>query len=99
MIDTGARHGRWRGLLALAVYLDSMNPIPGRRRLLALAAAAGLAMLSAAAARPAPAGDEASRVARWRAERLAALTGETGWLTPIALYWLRNGENSFGRGS
>jgi len=41
--------------------------------------------------------NESARVADWRAKRLAALTSETGWLTPIALYWLKEGENSFGR--
>jgi uncharacterized protein (DUF1684 family) len=41
--------------------------------------------------------DENGRIADWRAKRLASLTGETGWLTPIALYWLADGENSFGR--
>ena len=30
-------------------------------------------------------------------QALASLTGETGWLTPIALSWLKDGENSFGR--
>jgi hypothetical protein len=43
--------------------------------------------------------DEHARVADWRAKRLASLTSETGWLTPIALYWLKDGENSFGRAS
>lgn len=41
--------------------------------------------------------DENSRVADWRAKRLTSLTSETGWLTPVALYWLKDGENSFGR--
>ena len=41
--------------------------------------------------------DENARIADWRAKRLASLTSETGWLTPIALYWLKEGENSFGR--
>ena len=40
---------------------------------------------------------EYARIADWRAKRLASLTSETGWLTPIALYWLKDGENSFGR--
>jgi len=43
--------------------------------------------------------DEHARIADWRAKRLASLTSETGWLTPIALYWLKDGENSFGRAS
>jgi uncharacterized protein (DUF1684 family) len=41
--------------------------------------------------------DDSARVAEWRAKRLASLTSETGWLTPVALYWLKDGENSFGR--
>jgi uncharacterized protein (DUF1684 family) len=43
--------------------------------------------------------DETARMAGWHAKRLASLTSETGWLTPIALYWLKDGENGFGRGS
>src|SRR5580692_4116771 len=43
--------------------------------------------------------DEQARITDWRAQRLASLTSETGWLTPIALYWLKEGENSFGRAS
>jgi uncharacterized protein len=65
--------------------------------------AAAIALLTAAmtlrgaAARNSP--DETARIAAWRADRLASLTSETGWLTPIALYWLKDGENSFGRAS
>ena len=43
--------------------------------------------------------DENTQVADWRAKRLASLTSETGWLTPVALYWLKEGNNSFGRAS
>src|SRR5580698_632661 len=43
--------------------------------------------------------DESARITDWRAKRLASLTSETGWLTPIALYWLKEGDNSFGRAS
>jgi hypothetical protein len=32
----------------------------------------------------------------WRAERLARLTAEDGWLTLVALAWLEPGDNSFG---
>lgn len=64
----------------------------------ATAALAALAstLYIAAAARADPT-DENARVADWRAKRLASLTSETGWLTPIALYWLKDGENSVGR--
>jgi uncharacterized protein (DUF1684 family) len=64
--------------------------------------AAALAVLVAAVSLPlvaAEPSDEYARIAAWRAKRLATLTSETGWLTPIALYWLKAGENSFGRGS
>lgn len=33
---------------------------------------------------------------QWRSERLANLTSETGWLTLIGLFWLKDGRNSFG---
>jgi uncharacterized protein len=42
---------------------------------------------------------ESAQIAEWRAKRLAGLTSETGWLTPVALYWLKDGVNSFGRAS
>jgi len=53
--------------------------------------------ISVGVAAPSESGDENARIADWRAKRLASLTSETGWLTPIALYWLKEGENSFGR--
>ncbi len=42
-----------------------------------------------------PADEEAS-VARWRAERIEELTGESGWLSLVGLYWLERGANSVG---
>ena len=36
---------------------------------------------------------------QWHQERLADLTGETGWLTLIGLYWLKEGQNTFGTGA
>jgi uncharacterized protein len=60
-----------------------------------------LALLSTAPllgrAAPDQSPDEQARVAAWRAARLASLTSETGWLTPVALYWLKEGENPVGR--
>jgi uncharacterized protein (DUF1684 family) len=35
----------------------------------------------------------------WRAGRVSRLTSESGWLTLVALFWLKEGENSFGRAS
>jgi uncharacterized protein len=34
---------------------------------------------------------------KWKAGRLARLTSETGWLTLTGLYWLKPGDNTFGR--
>ena len=64
------------------------------RGLLALA----LVALAAGCGRRAPAPDPAylAAVEKWRAERLASLTAEDGWLTLVGLYWLRAGENRFG---
>ncbi|HKP36797.1 MAG TPA: DUF1684 domain-containing protein [Pyrinomonadaceae bacterium] len=35
-------------------------------------------------------------IEQWRAERLAGLTSETGWLTLIGLFWLKDGRNTLG---
>ncbi len=66
---------------------------------IALAAMAASANAAAADAVAAVVTDESTQVADWRAKRLASLTSETGWLTPVALYWLKEGNNSFGRAS
>jgi uncharacterized protein len=66
----------------------------------ALIALAALALPVTRAAAPAGVPDpEAERAAvlAWRAERLASLTSDTGWLTLTGLYWLKPGDNSFGR--
>ena len=36
-------------------------------------------------------------IQQWRAQRVANLTSESGWLTLVGLYWLKEGENTFGR--
>lgn len=40
---------------------------------------------------------ERASVEAWRAERLAELTNETGWLSLVGLFWLSPGDNTFGR--
>jgi uncharacterized protein (DUF1684 family) len=40
---------------------------------------------------------ERAEVEQWKARRLASLTSDTGWLTLAGLYWLKPGENTFGR--
>jgi hypothetical protein len=70
------------------------------KRMRAAAAAIALtAAMSAGVASAVEPQDENVRFAQWRAKRLASLASETGWLTPVALYWLKEGENSFGRAS
>lgn len=39
---------------------------------------------------------ERASVEQWRAERLADLKSDTGWLTLAGLFWLKEGENTFG---
>src|SRR6266478_2913983 len=38
----------------------------------------------------------AREMEQWRAQRLTELNGETGWLTLIGLYWLKEGRNTVG---
>jgi uncharacterized protein (DUF1684 family) len=38
----------------------------------------------------------AKEIEQWRAKRLASLTGETGWLTLVGLFWLKEGKNTLG---
>jgi uncharacterized protein (DUF1684 family) len=34
---------------------------------------------------------------QWRQQRVKNLTSETGWLTLVGLFWLKSGDNTFGR--
>jgi len=63
--------------------------------LLALALPSG----GGAVAAPAAVDPQAERtlIGEWRAQRVAALTSEDGWLTLAGLFWLKDGDNSFGR--
>ena len=72
---------------------------PAAALVLSFATLAGAALPAAAAARPVAAALEAERasVNRWRMERVESLTGDDGWLTLAGLYWLKQGDNSFGR--
>jgi uncharacterized protein len=55
-----------------------------------------VATASAAATAAPSGGQEEAAIARWRAERLASLTSDSGWLTLVGLYWLKDGANTFG---
>jgi uncharacterized protein len=65
-----------------------------------LAIAAGAALLFAASCARAPQQIDqqayAREIAQWREKRLASLTSESGWLSLIGLFWLKEGKNTFG---
>ena len=60
-----------------------------------------LALQSGSVALAAPAGldpqAERALIDEWRTQRVAALTSDNGWLTLAGLFWLKDGDNSFGR--
>jgi hypothetical protein len=83
-----------------------MHAARSRRSRAALAAVA-LSLGSLSTLLPAPAGarpdaaqlqSERDAVNKWRTQRIDSLTSDTGWLTLAGLYWLKEGDNSFGRG-
>jgi len=51
---------------------------------------------SAPAAAADPQGERAS-IKQWRMQRIESLTSDSGWLTLVALFWLKDGGNTFGR--
>ncbi len=65
-----------------------------------VAAALSALLLGTAGAGTAPASLEAEQadLAQWRAARLQSLTSDTGWLNLVGLLWLKEGDNTFGRG-
>jgi uncharacterized protein len=40
---------------------------------------------------------ERATIEAWRSKRSSSLTSDTGWLTLTGLFWLKEGENTFGR--
>jgi uncharacterized protein len=55
------------------------------------------AMLLAANSQAVDLVQEQNATEQWRIERTARLTSATGWLTLVGLYWLSEGDNTFGR--
>jgi hypothetical protein len=72
---------RARGALAALAVAACMWPIAG---VCGSEPATGLAREQAA-------------IAAWRSERFESLTSDNGWLTLAGLFWLKEGENTFGR--
>lgn len=68
---------------------------------LALLLALGAQFARGAEAPAAPGGTALAReqaaIAQWRSARVASLTSDNGWLTLAGLFWLKEGENTFGR--
>lgn len=56
-----------------------------------------VALMLVATTVAAEAPDKPLTLEQWKARRAANLTSETGWLTLVGLYWLKNGDNAFGR--
>src|SRR3979490_2029504 len=56
-------------------------------------APAGAAIAGSAAALQA----ERLSIDAWRAARLSRLTSDSGWVTPAGLFWMKEGNNGFGR--
>jgi len=78
----------WVGLVCSSVFAGTSAP-PAPSAKATSAPAAG------AAGKPASTGYKAS-VEEWRKEREESLRSEEGWLTVAGLFWLKEGENTFG---
>lgn len=76
-------------------HLFKSAPILSTVLALVCAAVAGAAgLIQGSSADPAA---EREMVEQWQARRLESLTSDTGWLTLAGLFWLKEGENTFGR--
>ena len=78
-----------------------MSPARPQHARLALLLALALQSAGDAVAALASIDPQAERalIDEWRAQRVAALTSDDGWLTLTGLFWLKDGDNSFGRGA
>jgi uncharacterized protein len=70
----------------------------GALALLALSVCVTSAAGAPGAADGAALASEQAVIAQWRAQRVKSLTSDNGWLTLTGLFWLKEGENTFGRG-
>jgi uncharacterized protein (DUF1684 family) len=60
-------------------------------------AAAAAPQADRAAARQTALESERSDIDSWREQRVRSLTSDSGWLTLTGLFWLKDGDNTFGR--
>ena len=63
---------------------------------LPLGAALTIALMAVPAVAGADAAAEQASVLAWRQNRSSSLTSDSGWLTLAGLFWLKDGDNSFG---
>ncbi|MCZ6669556.1 MAG: DUF1684 domain-containing protein [Acidobacteria bacterium] len=81
------------------LYREDLDRIRSRVRNLDIELLLGREPLTGSPARPglvSPMGGHTNEIQNWRDERLERLQSETGWLTLVGLFWLREGENRFG---
>jgi len=78
-----------------------MSPARPQHTCLALLLALALQSAGGTVAAPAAFDPQAERalIEAWRVQRVAALTSDDGWLTLTGLFWLKDGDSSFGRGA
>src|SRR6202047_161212 len=77
-----------------AILLGTMLLLPG-----APSGASGAPAGAATAGSAAELEAERLSIDAWRAGRILRLTSDSGWLTLAGLFWLKEGDNSFGRAS
>jgi uncharacterized protein (DUF1684 family) len=69
-----------------------------RTRKLGIALGAALLLVTSCSRAPQQVDQQAyvKEIDQWRAKRLASLTSESGWLSLIGLFWLKEGKNTIG---
>ncbi|HTE41898.1 MAG TPA: DUF1684 domain-containing protein [Steroidobacteraceae bacterium] len=76
-----------------------MLPVFARYTVLAVSALFAFTHVAAQGDAKAPTAEqERGQIEQWRTQRVANLTSPTGWLTLSGLYWLKEGDNTFGSG-
>ena len=67
-------------------------------RKLRITVAAALLVVTSCSRVPQPIDEQAyaREIEQWHAKRLANLTSDSGWLSLIGLFWLKEGKNTFG---
>lgn len=98
-MNRGARRGR----TGAAAKIAAMRAIVALAASIPFAAMPGTAAAGAVDEPTAPSSTGATAapdadLAAFRAERVASLKGDEGWLTLVGLLWLKPGDNTFGRG-